>query len=185
MRTLALLIVLTACSASGAESFMFSRDGSNLVTDAVALPSCGVRLDNGTAVLGLHGASDADRAACGWYRAVNTNAAPEGMREASRAWRVVGCEAVASVSWEPVPPPEPSCFQISKYRLLCNLKDIGALGAFAQWLSADAERKLLWDAAVSLDSTNATVAEAAASLPALLGVPASAVSNVLERSRAE
>ena len=34
------------------------------------LPSVGVRLDNGRAVLGLHGASVETKAACGWYRVV-------------------------------------------------------------------------------------------------------------------
>lgn len=180
-----LFAILAALVTSAAESYMYSRDAKTIVSDPMALPSCGVRLDTGTYVLGLHGASIETRAACGWYLCVSTNVAPDGMAEASATWEIVGTEAVRRASYAvPAPTPETN-HTLSKYRLLCELKSAGALGAFGQWLAADAERKLLWDAAVTLDSTNAMVREASATLPALLGVTASSVSNMLDRSRVE
>ena len=53
-----------SCSA---EQFVFVRDG-RVQSAPRGLPSVGVRLDTGEAVLGLHGRSDAERAACGWFR---------------------------------------------------------------------------------------------------------------------
>lgn len=52
-----------------ADSFLFAKDGK-VVSGPRDLPSVGVRLDTGKPVLGLHGASDAVKAACGWYRVI-------------------------------------------------------------------------------------------------------------------
>lgn len=65
---LVLALILLAGSAL-ADSFIFSKDGK-VISGPRDLPSVGVRLDNGQAVLGLHGASDAVKAACGWYRVI-------------------------------------------------------------------------------------------------------------------
>lgn len=68
MRTLILFLFLAASAL--ADSYVFSKDGKTATTGPRDLPSVGVRLDDGKAVLGLHGADDATRAACGWYRVV-------------------------------------------------------------------------------------------------------------------
>lgn len=65
---LALALILLAGSAL-ADSFVFAKEGK-IISGPRDLPSVGVRLDNGQAVLGLHGASDAVKAACGWFRVI-------------------------------------------------------------------------------------------------------------------
>ena len=69
MRTLPMLLILLAVSAL-ADSYVFSKDGKTVSAGPRDLPSVGVRLDDGKVVLGLHGATDATRAACGWYRII-------------------------------------------------------------------------------------------------------------------
>ncbi len=62
-------ILLFALSISAcADQFVFSKDGRTVTAGPRELPSVGVRLDTGQAVLGLHGADGATQAACGWYR---------------------------------------------------------------------------------------------------------------------
>jgi hypothetical protein len=67
MRLILFLIFLA--SAVSADSFLFVQGGKP-TTGPRELPSVGVRLDNKQAVLGLHGADDATKAACGWYRVI-------------------------------------------------------------------------------------------------------------------
>ena len=65
----AIVAIMLICVSASAEQYIYVRDGK-VASAPRALPSVGVRQDTGTAVLGLHGASDATRAACGWYRVV-------------------------------------------------------------------------------------------------------------------
>lgn len=171
---------LTAC----ADLFVFSKDGTNVVSAPMNLPSVAVRLDTRQPVLGLYAAEDAERAACGWYKCVAcTNAAPEGMVVSGRAWSLDGHLALETIVFAPAPPPP--AYVISKYKLLCELKTLGALPSFAQYLASDAERKMLFDAATVLDSDNSMVTEAAALLVPALGISQSAMSNLLWRCRSD
>ena len=68
MKTILALILIPGLLL--AESYIYSKDGTTVQTGPRDLPSVGVRLDDGKAVLGLHGADDATRAACGWYRVI-------------------------------------------------------------------------------------------------------------------
>lgn len=63
---IAILFLVSVCNA---DSFLFVQDGKALSSPR-DLPSVGVRLDTKQTVLGLHGADDATKAACGWYRVV-------------------------------------------------------------------------------------------------------------------
>lgn len=62
-------IIAITRSAFSAETYVFAR-GGQVLSEPRALPSVGVRLDTGRAVLGLHGKEDAVKAACGWYRVI-------------------------------------------------------------------------------------------------------------------
>lgn len=68
MRILIALLLLAACTAA-ADEYIYARAGK-AVSAPRELPSVGVRLDTGKAVLGLHGAGAAVQAACGWFRVI-------------------------------------------------------------------------------------------------------------------
>lgn len=181
MRTL-IVILSIAFGAVAADLYMFSPDGTNIVSGARELPSVAVRLDTGEAVLGLYAASDADKAACGWHRCVaSTNAAPEGCVVASRSYAILGAVAVETLTFKPRPSAN---VEISKFRLLENLAALGAEDAFCDYIASDVRLQRRWDAATTLDSTNAMVVAAMAGLSAELGIDAAAITNLIWRSRA-
>lgn len=51
-------------------------------------------------------------------------------------------------------PPKSDIFEISKYRLLLAIDSIGMLDVFFEFLQQDLRTKLLWDAAVTLNSND-------------------------------
>ena len=172
-------IMLLAFSASAVDLYVFSRNGTNVVSSPRELPSVGQPLNDPHTVVVLWSADDAGRAACGWYRYVAcTDACPSGMVASNRWTEIVSPLAYGRVSWRPRPYKN---FEISKYKLLCNLAATNAIEPFVSYLNADATRKLLWNAAATLDSTNAMVSAAAAEMSESLG--AQTVSNLLWRSR--
>ena len=175
-----LLFALISLSSVAADSFVYATNGVILCAPR-ALPSSGIRLDTRQVVVGLYSASDADRSACGWFRCVDTNATPSGM-VVSNSWRaIVGNEAVSFATYKPYVPLALN-LNLSKYKLLCNLKASGLLASFTEYLNSDSELKLFWDAAVSLDSTNSLVQAAMANFIAS-GVDASTVTNLILNSR--
>lgn len=179
MRTLFAVLML-ACSASAVDLYVFSRDGKTVVSSPRELPSVGQPLNEPNTVVVLWSATDAARAACGWYRYVPcADVCPSGMAVSNRWTEIVSPLAYGRASWKPLPARN---FEISKYKLLTNLAATNALDGFVAYLNADATRKLLWDAAATLDSTNAMVRAAADAMAESLGAPA--VSNLLWRSRA-
>lgn len=75
MRILSIIaIVLGACFCTVADQFVYVRDGK-VASAPRELPSCGVDGRTGEVVLGLHGAAEAQRAACGWYRVIPSKVA--------------------------------------------------------------------------------------------------------------
>jgi len=60
-------------------------------------------------------------------------------------------------------------FQVSKIKVLRAIDAVGQLDGFLAFLNADAKRRLLWDAAVTLDSDDAMVVGAVEQLAPLLG----------------
>lgn len=182
MKKFLLCLVAVLPFLAPADDFVFATNGVILCAPR-ALPSSGIRLDTRQLVVGLYAASDADRAACGWFRCVDTNVTPAGM-VVSNSWRaIVGNEAVTFSTYKPYVPLARN-WDLSKYKLLCNLKDAGLLSSFTEYLGADAssELKLFWDASTTLDSTNALVQAAVASFIAS-GVDASVVTNLILNSR--
>lgn len=179
MRTLALIIALCV-SAKAAELYVFSRDGAAAASAPRELPSVGQPLADPHTVVVLHAAQPAARAACGWYLYEPCpDPAPPGMTLSNRWIEIAGTTAYERKAWQPRPPAN---FEISKYRLLVNLAETNALAPFLAYLDADPVRRLLWDAAVTLDSTNALVQAAAADMAQSLGHDT--VTNILWRSRA-
>ena len=179
MRALAITIALCV-SAKAAELYIFSREGQTAASTPRELPSVGQPLADPSTVVVLHAAQPAARAACGWYLyAPATNPAPDGMTLSNRWIEISGTTAAERKSWMPRPPAN---FEISKYRLLVNLAETNALAPFVSYLDADPVRRLLWDAAVTLDATNALVQAAAADMAQSLGHDT--VTNILWRSRA-
>jgi hypothetical protein len=179
MRTLAIVIAICV-SAKAAELYIFSRDGISAASTPRELPSVGQPLDAPNTVVVLHAATPSARAACGWYLyAPDTNPAPAGMTLSNRWIEINGTTAIERKTWKPRPPAN---FEISKYQLLIHLAETNALAPFVSYLDSDPVRRLLWDAAVTLDATNAMVQAAAAEMAQSLGHDT--VTNILWRSRA-
>ena len=59
-------------------------------------------------------------------------------------------------------------FAVSKIKVLRAMQAVGRLSAFVAFLNADSDRKLLWDAAVTLDSNDQMVEDAMVQLAPLL-----------------
>lgn len=178
MRTLAIIIALCV-SAKAAELYIFSRDGATPASSPRELPSVGAPLNDPHTVVVLHAAAPATRAACGWYLyEPYTNRAPAGMTLSNRWVVIEGATAHERKSWKPRPPDN---FEISKFQLLIHLAQTNALESFVGYLNADPTRRLLWDAALTLDSTNDMVQAAADAMAGAFG--SETVSNILWRSR--
>ncbi len=180
MRILITLTLLLAINCKADWAFVV---GTNVQFTASAIPSTGRIQATQQVVLGLQGADAAMQRSCGWYPLVDTNVTPEGMRIASSTWRVEELAVVRVCTYAAIPPRN---MTLSKYKLLTNIDAAGYFTQFDNWLNALPRKELmLWNAAVSLDSTNALVQAAIASMPALFNVPASAVSNLIIRSQSD
>lgn len=179
MRILILLCVLFALNCPADWAFV---TGTNVQFTAQAIPSTGRIQATQQVVFGLQGASASLQRSCGWYPLVDTNTVPDGMRIASSVWRVDATEVVRVCTFVAIPPRN---MTISKYKLLTNIDAAGYFAQFEGWLNQiPSKERMLWDAATSLDSTNALVQAAIGSMPALFSIPASAVSNLITRSQA-
>lgn len=179
MKKIAAIIMLCA-GTRAVELYVFSRDGQSAASTPRELPSVGQPLDDPRTVVVLHAATDEARAACGWYRwEACTNRAAPGMMVSNRWVEIAGTMAYERKSWKPRPAQN---FEISKYLLVVNLAAADALAPFVAYLEADPMRKIMWDAAVTLDNTNAMVQAAATALAGQMGEET--VSNLMWRSRA-
>lgn len=175
-QAIVLLLCLSACADPAL--FVFSRDGVSSACSPRELPSIGTRLADPASTVVLHAATTEDRAACGWYpAAAPSEPVPSFSRVVSRKWTLTNGVAVEVRTYAPIVRN----VELSKYKLLVGLDEIGALDAFVAYLAADAKRKLLWDAAVTLDSTNALVVAAADELSSAFG--SQAVSNLLWKAK--
>lgn len=109
-RVVVLAAMLAASWAMAADQYVFVL-GGKVASAPRDLPSVGVRLDSGRAVLGLHGASDSVKAACGWYRVIpSVVKAAEGEYVASRSYTVnkETVQEVVSVAKVPVDTRTPA-----------------------------------------------------------------------------
>lgn len=176
-----LIVLMIAGAAGAAESYaeyVFATNGV-VVCRPRELPAVGVRLDTRQPVVGLHGAVDEVKAACGWFRVVKREV-PEGM-VAAGAWRIEGVsawrEAVAK------PQKEQRVRVISKFKLVEELESLGLLSEFMAYLERDEVVKFKWDAAVTLDEDNALVVGAAAELKARFGLDDEAVEQLIDKAQ--
>lgn len=180
MKYLITLCVLFALNCPADWAFV---TGTNVQFTAQAIPSTGRIQATQQVVLGLQGADAALQRSCGWYPMVDTTTVPEGMRIASSTWKVESEAVVRVCTFAAIPPKN---MTISKYKLLTNIDAAGYFAQFDSWLNALPRKELmLWNAAVSLDSTNALVQAAIGSMPALFNINASAVSNLITRSQTD
>jgi hypothetical protein len=85
---LSIVLVLVLVLGARADQFVYVRAG-RVQSAPRELPSAGLRLDNGQAVLGLHARDDATRAACGWFRVVpSARATPQGQVVTGRSYTI-------------------------------------------------------------------------------------------------
>ena len=78
MKTKTALMLMLAMMAPpvmrAGDLYVFAGKDGVVATAPRALPALGVALDSRKPVLGLHGASDLERAACGWFRVIPSGA---------------------------------------------------------------------------------------------------------------
>lgn len=174
-------IILLACvlSLPCMADWAFVR-GTNVLFTVNQIPSTGRIQSTQEVVIGLQSATEAIQRACGYWMMMDTLDVQQGMRVASSALVVKDNIVEKVYTYEPIPPRN---YTISKYKLLTAIDEAGKFTEFSAWIKALPEKeKMLWDAATSLDSTNSLVTGAIATLPSVLNVPASMVTNILERS---
>lgn len=75
-------------------------------------------------------------------------------------------------------------YEISNLRLVEAFDDIGKLDEFLAFLSSDADMKLYWDTATTLDSDHPMVQAAAQSIAQGFGLTAEQVDTLLRSARA-
>ena len=71
-KALLAMCALAACLCAQADRFIFSADGVTVGSVPRELPAQGFNRQTGQVVVGLHARTDAERAACGWWRIVET-----------------------------------------------------------------------------------------------------------------
>lgn len=86
-QTIMAMVVAVLAGMVQAQQYVYVRAGT-VQSAPRELPSVGVRLDNGKTVLGLHGSTDAVRAACGWYRVIPAEAPAKGLAVVARSYKV-------------------------------------------------------------------------------------------------
>lgn len=157
--------------------------GTNVQFFVQQLPATGRIQETQQVVFGLPSADEATQRSCGYWMTMDTLNIPAGMRVKTSQWVVKDNIVEKIYTYEAIPPRN---YTISKYKLLTAMDEVGLFDAFTGWLDAlPRKEKMLWDAATTLDSTNALVTAAIATLPTVFNVPASAVTNILERSEAD
>ena len=120
-------LLLSACclasSSAAADLFIFSADGVEVGSKPRELPSQGYNRTTGQVVVGLHARTDAERAACGWWRVIPTER-PEA--QSNEVWRVGGYDFGGgcatqkwSCTWRKVKPVKYS--RLSIYMALAQL----------------------------------------------------------------
>ncbi len=180
MRILLTLICLMAFNCKADWAFVV---GTNVQFTVAVIPSTGRIQATQQVVLGLQGAEPALQRACGWWMMMDNTSTPEGMHIASSHWVVSGDIVVRECTYAQIPPRN---LVLSKFKLLTHIDQAGYFAQFKGWLDAiPAKERMLWDAATSLDSTNALVQAAVATMPSLFSIPASAVSNLIIRSQSD
>jgi hypothetical protein len=100
------------------------------------------------------------------YKPVAYTEKPEGYFAPS--WRD-DADQITQV-WTAYEPPAPQPFSLSKVKLLRAFDALGVLDVFCAFLAADQKRKLLWDAAVTIETNDPLVVDVLPSVAAQFGI---------------
>lgn len=165
-----------------AELYVFSADGETAGSAPRELPSQGFNRATGEVVVGLQGRTDVEKAACGWWRVVETP--KPGIVVSNEYWSAAGFlftnfTAVAQWEkrWRKVSPR-----RFSKLKVVSALTQAGVWPQVKAWI----EQAGLYDlylAAQDFGEDNAWFAQGRAALQAELGWTDAQVEALLEECR--
>ena len=141
-KVLTAFLLSACCLASAADLFVFSADGVEIGSKPRELPAQGFNRYTHQVVVGLHARTDEERAACGWWRIVETP--KPGIVVSNEYWTVTGYTFTNSVAyqawgkkWRKVTPR-----RFSKMLIVAALTREGVWPQVKSWLEAND----LWDA---------------------------------------
>ena len=166
-------------NAAAQDKFIFSADGMTVGSAPRELPSQGFDRVTGQVVVGLHMRTDAERAACGWWRIVPT---PQpGIVFSNEYWAVTGYTFTNSVAcqawgkkWRKVKP-----VKYSRLSIYMALRDIAKWDDAEAWMKAHGVYEpFMFAQAISSDHPLFTAAKAQAA--AALGLTEGQVDAMLK-----
>lgn len=159
---------LTFCALCAQDKYIFSADGVVVGSKPRELPSQGYDRVTGRVVVGLHMRTDAERAACGWWRIVSTP--KPGIVVSNEYWAVTGYTFTNSVAyqawgrkWRKVVPR-----RFSKMLIVAALTREGAWPQVKAWIEAQGLTDL-YLAAQDFAEDNAYFTQGKAAIQAALG----------------
>jgi hypothetical protein len=92
------LLFFVAVSAQAQNLFVFSKDGKTILCNPREIPANAVTITGRQPVLGMHSATPAVKAACGWYRVVQSTEKPaKNQYVAARSYVISGYTALETV----------------------------------------------------------------------------------------
>ena len=174
-----LMIAIGGMTAAAQDKYVFSADGATVGSAPRELPSQGYDRQTGQVVVGLHLRTDAEKAACGWWRIVPT---PQpGIVLSNEYWVASGytfTNSVAYQSWE-------KKWRKVRPRRFSKLKVVDALTQAGAWPQVKAwiEQNGLYDlylAAQEFAEDNPHFISGKAALAALLGWTDAQVEDLLK-----
>lgn len=178
-------LLLSACclfaTAAAADLFIFSADGVEVGSKPRELPSQGYNRTTGQVVVGLHARGEAERAACGWWRIVETP--KPGLVVSNEYWAVTGYTFTNSVAyqawgrrWRKVVPR-----RFSKMLIVAALTREGVWPQVKAWIDAQGLTDL-YLAAQDFAEDNAYFAQGKAAIQAALGWTEAQVEAILKEA---
>lgn len=179
----AIVMLLSACclAACAADLFVFSADGVEVGSKPRELPAQGYNRYTHQVVVGLHARTDAERAACGWWRVVKTP--KPGIVFSNEYWAVTGYTFTNSVAykawgkkWRKVTPR-----RFSKMLIVAALTREGVWPQVKSWIDAQGLTDL-YLAAQDFAEDNAYFTQGKAAIQAALGWTSEQVEAVLKEA---
>lgn len=168
MKKILLMLALAACGIVHGEKYIFSADGVTVGSAPRDLPSQGYDRITHQVVVGLGMRTDAEKAACGWWRIVETP--PPGIVVSNEFWVASGYTFTNSVAyqgwakrWRKVVPR-----RFSKLKVVAALTQAGVWPQVKAWI----EQNGLYDlylAAQDFAEDNAYFKTGKAQLQSVLG----------------
>lgn len=184
MKRIIALLLSACCLASSfaaADLFVFSVDGVEVSSKPRELPAQGFNRYTHQVVVGLHARTDAERAACGWWRIVETP--KPGIVFSNEYWAVTGYTFTNSVAyqawgrrWRKVVPR-----RFSKMLIVAALTREGVWPQVKSWIDAQGLTDL-YLAAQDFAEDNAYFTQGKAAIQAALGWTSEQVEAVLKEA---